>query len=163
MARLGFGPEQYNAPNFDFLSELEFTKQQVEEASNIICGTMTIEGAPHLKTEHLPVFDCANKCGEYGQRYIEPMAHVRMVAATQPFLSGSISKTINMPHETTVEEVENLYVEAWKLGIEGSRTLSRRIETVPTSQLNESRSRGGGTGSATNPPSFAQRTLFNYP
>ena len=78
---------------------------------------MTIEGAPHLKAEHLPIFDCANKCGNYGQRYIEPMAHVRMVAATQPFLSGSISKTINMPHETTVEEVENLYVEAWKLGL----------------------------------------------
>ena len=117
MARLGFGPEQYNAPDFDLLSELGFTRQQVEEASNIICGMMTIEGAPHLKTEHLPVFDCANKCGKYGQRYIEPMAHVRMVAATQPFLSGSISKTINMPHETTVEEVEALYVEAWKLGL----------------------------------------------
>ena len=117
MARLGFQPEQYNAPDFNLLSELGFTRQQIEEASNIICGMMTIEGAPHLKTEHLPIFDCANKCGNYGQRYIEPMAHVRMVAATQPFLSGSISKTINMPHETTVEEVENLYVEAWKLGL----------------------------------------------
>ncbi len=117
MARLGFGPEQYNAPNFDFLSELGFTQQQIEEASKVICGMMTIEGAPHLKAEHLPIFDCANKCGNYGQRYIEPMAHVRMVAATQPFLSGSISKTINMPHDTTVEEVENLYVEAWKLGL----------------------------------------------
>ena len=117
MARLGFGPEKYNAPGFDLLSELGFTQQQVEEASKVICGMMTIEGAPHLKNEHLPVFDCANKCGNYGQRYIEPMAHVRMVAATQPFLSGSISKTINMPHETTVEEVENLYVEAWKLGL----------------------------------------------
>ncbi len=117
MARLGFGPEQYNAQDFDLLSKLGFTQQQIEEANNIICGMMTIEGAPHLKAEHLPVFDCANKCGKYGQRYIEPMAHVRMVAATQPFLSGSISKTINMPHETTVEEVENLYVEAWKLGL----------------------------------------------
>ena len=117
MVRLGFGPEQYNAPGFDLLSELGFTQQQIEEASKVICGMMTIEGAPHLKDEHLPVFDCANKCGNYGQRYIEPMAHVRMVAATQPFLSGSISKTINMPHETTVEEVEDLYVEAWKLGL----------------------------------------------
>ena len=117
MVRLGFGPEQYNAPDFDLLSELGFTQQHIEEASKVICGMMTIEGAPHLKAEHLPVFDCANKCGNYGQRYIEPMAHVRMVAATQPFLSGSISKTINMPHETTVEEVENLYVEAWKLGL----------------------------------------------
>ena len=117
MARLGFDPEQYNAPVFDLLSELGFTQQQVEEASKVICGMMTIEGAPHLKAEHLPVFDCANRCGNYGQRYIEPMAHVRMVAATQPFLSGSISKTINMPHETTVEEVEDLYVEAWKMGL----------------------------------------------
>ena len=117
MARLGFRPEQYNAPDFDLVSELGFTKGQIEEAGNVICGMMTIEGAPHLKAEHLPVFDCANKCGNYGQRYIEPMAHVRMVAAAQPFLSGSISKTINMPQETTVEEVENLYVEAWKLGL----------------------------------------------
>jgi ribonucleoside-diphosphate reductase alpha chain len=117
MARLGFRPEEYNAPDFDLLSELGFMKQQIEEASNVIGGMMTIEGAPHLKAEHLSIFDCANKSGEYGQRYIEPMAHVRMVAAAQPFLSGSISKTINMPHETTVEEVENLYVEAWKLGL----------------------------------------------
>ncbi len=117
MARLGFRPEEYNAPDFDLLSELGFMEQQIEEASNVIGGMMTIEGVPHLKAEHLSIFDCANKSGEYGQRYIEPMAHVRMVAAAQPFLSGSISKTINMPHETTVEEVENLYVEAWKLGL----------------------------------------------
>ncbi|MCZ6678568.1 MAG: vitamin B12-dependent ribonucleotide reductase [Candidatus Poribacteria bacterium] len=117
LARLGFRPEQYNAPDFDLLSELGFTAQQIEEANNVICGMMTLEGAPHLKAEHLPIFDCANKCGKYGQRYIEPMGHVRMLGAAQPFLSGSISKTINMPHEATVEEVEQVYVEAWKLGL----------------------------------------------
>ena len=117
MASLGFRPEQYDTPNFDLLSELGFTKHQIEEASKVICGMMTIEGSPHLKDEHLPVFDCANKCGNYGQRYIDPIAHVRMVAAVQPFLSGAISKTINMPNETTVEEIENLYVDAWKMGL----------------------------------------------
>ncbi len=117
LARLGFNPEKYNAPDFDLLRELGFTKQQIDEANNTICGMMTLEGAPHLKAEHLPIFDCANRCGNYGQRYIEPMGHVRMIAAAQPFLSGAISKTINMPHETTVEAVEALYVEAWKLGL----------------------------------------------
>ena len=117
LARIGCRPEQYSAPDFDLLSELGFTAQQIEEANNVICGMMTLEGAPHLKAEHLLVFDCANRCGKYGQRYIEPMGHVRMIAAAQPFLSGSISKTINMPSETTVEEVEAVYVEAWKLGL----------------------------------------------
>ena len=117
LTRIGCRPEQYNAPDFDLLSELGFTAQQIEEANNVICGMMTLEGAPHLKAEHLPIFDCANRCGKYGQRYIEPMGHVRMIAAAQPFLSGSISKTINMPSETTVEEVEAVYVEAWKLGL----------------------------------------------
>ncbi|MBI3332242.1 vitamin B12-dependent ribonucleotide reductase, partial [Candidatus Peregrinibacteria bacterium] len=117
LARLGFSPEKYNGPDFDLLRELGFTKQQIDEANNTICGMMTLEGAPHLKAEHLPIFDCANRCGKYGQRYIESMGHVRMIAAAQPFLSGAISKTINMPHETTVEAVEALYVEAWKLGL----------------------------------------------
>ena len=107
-----------NAPDFDLLSELGFTQQQIEEASNIICGMMTVEGAPYLKAEHLSVFDCAKQnVGSTVSVTVSPMAHVHMVAATQPFLSGSISKTINMPHETTVEEVEDLYVEAWKLGL----------------------------------------------
>ena len=78
---------------------------EVLAANDYVCGTMTIEGAPHIKDEHLAVFDCANKCGRLGRRYIRPMAHVRMMAAAQPFLSGAISKTINMPSEATIDEV----------------------------------------------------------
>ena len=78
---------------------------------------MTVEGAPHLKPEHLPVFDCANQCGKYGERFIAPMAHVRMMAAVQPFISGAISKTVNLPKEATVEEIRAIYVEGWKLGV----------------------------------------------
>jgi ribonucleoside-diphosphate reductase alpha chain len=78
---------------------------------------MTVEGAPHLRAEHLPVFDCANRCGKIGQRFLEPMAHIHMMAAAQPFLSGAISKTVNLPAESTVEEVEQIYKEGWKLGL----------------------------------------------
>lgn len=117
LKRLGCKPEQYNAPHFNLLEALGFTKSQIEEANNVICGMMTIEGAPHLKTEHLPIFDCANKCGKYGKRFIEPMAHVRMMAAAQPFISGAISKTVNLPNDTTVEEIQKIYVESWKLGL----------------------------------------------
>jgi ribonucleoside-diphosphate reductase alpha chain len=78
---------------------------------------MTMEGAPHLKPEHLPVFDCANKCGKIGKRFIAPLAHVKMMAAAQPFLSGAISKTVNLPTNITIEEVERIYTEAWKRGL----------------------------------------------
>src|SRR6185437_15064794 len=80
-------------------------------------GTMTVEGAPHIKDEHLAVFDCANKCGNIGKRFIAPMGHIRMMAATQPFLSGAISKTVNVPNETTVEEIQDIYYQGWKLGL----------------------------------------------
>jgi ribonucleoside-diphosphate reductase alpha chain len=117
MERLGFRPEQYNAPGFDLLTELGFTGEQIDVANDHICGTMTIEGAPHLREEHYPVFDCANRCGKKGKRYIPYMAHVRTMAAAQPFLSGAISKTVNMPNEATVEDVLDVYMEAWKLGL----------------------------------------------
>ena len=77
----------------------------------------TIEGAPGLKDEHLPVFDCANRCGKKGQRFLKPMSHVLMMAAAQPFLSGAISKTVNLPKEATVEDVRNIYYQGWKLGL----------------------------------------------
>ncbi len=99
------------------LEAMGFTYAQIREASKVVCGRMTLEGAPHLKPEHLPVFDCANKCGPEGQRYIQPMAHVRMMAAAQPFLSGAISKTVNLPHEATVSDIQNIYHEAWKRGL----------------------------------------------
>jgi ribonucleoside-diphosphate reductase alpha chain len=97
------------------LEDLGFTAEDVRLANDWVCGTMTIEGAPHLRDEHLPVFDCANKCGRYGRRFIEPMAHVHMMAAAQPFLSGAISKTINLPAHATLAEVEQVYLASWKL------------------------------------------------
>ncbi|MGE3974005.1 MAG: vitamin B12-dependent ribonucleotide reductase [Bdellovibrionales bacterium] len=115
MARLGLKTSELGDQNV--VEKLGFTAKQIEEASKIICGSMTLEGAPHLKPEHLAVFDCANKCGPYGERFIEAMGHVRMMAAVQPFLSGAISKTVNLPHESTVKDIQDTYVEAWKLGL----------------------------------------------
>ena len=120
LRRLGIKAEQYNDPGFNLLETIGFSQAEIEEASNVICGGMTVEGAPHLKTEHLPVFDCANKCGKHGKRYIEPMAHIHMMAAAQPFISGAISKTINLPNEITVEEIERLYLESWRLGLKAA-------------------------------------------
>ncbi len=99
------------------LERLGYNAQEVREITDYLTETMTVEGAPHLKVEHLPIFDCANPCGEKGKRFIAPMGHVRMMAAVQPFLSGAISKTVNLPNETTVEEVEQIYTESWKLGL----------------------------------------------
>src|SRR5204863_5041043 len=82
-----------------------------------VCGTQTVEDAPHLKAEHLPVFDCANRCGKKGKRFIHHLGHLRMMAAAQPFISGAISKTINMPNEATVDDVREAYFEGWKLGL----------------------------------------------
>jgi len=111
------------------------SKEQIQDAIQYINGTESIEGAPHLKAEHYPVFDTANKCGT-GSRYIEPMGHVRMMAAVQPFLSGAISKTVNLPNECTVEDIREIYMQAWKLGLKaiamyrdgskGSQPLSSR-------------------------------------
>ncbi|HSQ63393.1 MAG TPA: vitamin B12-dependent ribonucleotide reductase [Polyangiaceae bacterium] len=99
------------------LRHLGFSDEQIDEASDTIVGRMTIEGAPHLREEHYPVFDCANRCGKTGVRFLPPMSHVRMMAAAQPFLSGAISKTVNLPNEATVEEVQKIYEEGWRLGL----------------------------------------------
>ncbi len=117
LKRLGIAPEEYKAPGFSLLSKLGLTSQQIDEINDCVIGRMTIEGAPHLRDEHLPVFDCANRCGNIGQRFLPPMAHVRMMGAAQPFLSGAISKTVNLPNEATVEEIESIYLEGWKLGL----------------------------------------------
>ncbi|HEU5052583.1 MAG TPA: vitamin B12-dependent ribonucleotide reductase [Hanamia sp.] len=117
MQRLGFKPEDYNNFEWSLLNALGFTDAQIEEANVYICGTMTVEGAPYLKEEHLPVFDCANKCGAIGERYIHYSGHIKMMAAAQPFLSGAISKTINLPNEATVAEIEEAYLLSWKLGL----------------------------------------------
>jgi len=117
LQRLGFKPEQYFNMEFSLLHELGFTDEQIEAANDYICGTMTVEGAPYLKAEHLPIFDCANKCGKKGERYIHPHGHIRMMAATQPFISGAISKTINLPNEASVGEIEDAYKLSWELGL----------------------------------------------
>lgn len=98
-----------------FLNVLGFSDQEIATTNEYICGAMTIEGAPHLKEEHYAVFDCANKCGNKGQRYIDPYGHLKMVAAVQPFLSGAISKTINMPKEWTVKQIKQIYYDAWTM------------------------------------------------
>lgn len=117
LERLGFTAEQYNDWNFNLLESLGFTDEQIDAANDYVCGTMTVEGAPFLKKEHLPVFDCANKCGKKGQRFIHAHGHIKMMAACQPFLSGAISKTINLPHEATVEEIADSYMLSWQLGL----------------------------------------------
>ncbi len=108
--RLGLTDEQLNDWSFSLLRDgLGFTTQQIEEASAHICGRMTVEGAPYLNDEHLAVFDCATPCGKYGSRYIRPLAHVDMMAAAQPFVSGAISKTINLPQNATIADVKEAY------------------------------------------------------
>jgi ribonucleoside-diphosphate reductase alpha chain len=115
--RLGVSMEQRMKPGFSLLKFLGFTAAQIEEANDTITGRMTIEGAPFLRIEHYPVFDCANRCGKTGQRFLAPMAHIRMMASVQPFLSGAISKTVNLPNEATIDDVQRVYEEGWRLGL----------------------------------------------
>jgi len=117
LQRLGFKPEQYYNFEWSLLEALGYTDEQIEAANDFVCGTMTLEGAPYLKPEHLPVFDCANKCGKKGERYIHAHGHIRMMGAAQPFISGAISKTINLPHEAVVEEIADSYLLSWQLGL----------------------------------------------
>jgi ribonucleoside-diphosphate reductase alpha chain len=117
LKRLGFIPEQYNDFEWSLLEALGFTDEQIDAANDYVCGTMMLEGAPFLKDEHLPVFDCANKCGKKGRRYIHAHGHIRMMGATQPFISGAISKTINLPNEANVEDISDAYLLSWELGL----------------------------------------------
>jgi ribonucleoside-diphosphate reductase alpha chain len=118
--QLGIGIEAIAAPNFDLLTAVGFTKREIEAANVHICGAMTVEGAPHLKAEHYPVFDCANPCGKIGKRYLSVESHIRMMAASQPFISGAISKTINMPNDATVEDCKAAYMLSWKLALKAN-------------------------------------------
>lgn len=117
LERLGFVPEQYNDFEWSLLEALGFNDEEIEAANDYVCGTMMLEGAPLLKDEHLPVFDCANKCGRKGQRFIHAHGHIRMMGATQPFISGAISKTINLPNEANVAEIADSYLLSWELGL----------------------------------------------
>ncbi|TGD96387.1 vitamin B12-dependent ribonucleotide reductase [Methylobacterium nonmethylotrophicum] len=107
-------------PSFDLLSFLGFSRKEIEAANVHVCGAMTLEGAPHLKVEHYPVFDCANPCGRIGKRYLSVESHIRMMAAAQPFISGAISKTINMPNDATVEDCKNAYRLSWTLALKAN-------------------------------------------
>jgi ribonucleoside-diphosphate reductase alpha chain len=107
----------YGNPSFELLDYLGLDRAAILEVNEHIIGRMTIEGAPHLRSEHLPIFDCANQCGKTGERFLAPMAHINMMGAAQPFLSGAISKTVNLPKNATVEDVQEIYYQGWKLGL----------------------------------------------
>ncbi|MEO0546548.1 MAG: vitamin B12-dependent ribonucleotide reductase [Pseudomonadota bacterium] len=117
---LGFSDEQLDDFNFDLLGALGFSKDEIQAANIYCCGAMTLEGAPGLKDEHLPVFDCATPCGRIGTRSLSTESHIRMMAAAQPFISGAISKTINMPNDAAVEDCTAAYMMSWKLGLKAN-------------------------------------------
>ncbi|MGB5067930.1 MAG: vitamin B12-dependent ribonucleotide reductase, partial [Albidovulum sp.] len=117
---LGIPAEKLNDPTFDILRHLGFTRKQIDAANNHVCGTMTLEGAPHLKAEHYPVFDCANACGKTGKRFLSVDSHIHMMAAAQSFISGAISKTINMPNNASIDETLAAYELSWSLGIKAN-------------------------------------------
>ena len=117
---LRLDPTALAAPEFDMLSALGFSAKDIAQANTFCCGTMTVEGAPGLKDEHLPVFDCANPCGPRSRRYLSVESHIRMMAAAQPFVSGAISKTINMPNEATVADCKAAFMESWLLGLKAN-------------------------------------------
>jgi len=117
---LGIPAARLNDPAFDLLAHLGFTKAQIEAANDHVCGTMTLEGAPHLDPAHYPVFDCANACGRKGRRFLSVDSHIRMMAAAQSFISGAISKTINMPNDATIEDTQRAYELSWSLGVKAN-------------------------------------------
>ena len=117
---LGIPAKKLADPGFDLLQHLGFTREQIEAANDHVCGTMTLEGAPFLKEEHLPVFDCANPCGRKGRRFLSVESHIRMMAAAQSFISGAISKTINMPNNASIEDVQSAYELSHSLGIKAN-------------------------------------------
>lgn len=112
---LKISEDKLNTPDLNILKELGFSDEEINHANNYVCGTMTVEGAPHLKEKHYQVFDCANKCGRIGKRYISSEGHIKMMAAAQPYLSGAISKTINMDNSASVEDIANAYKLSWSL------------------------------------------------
>ena len=118
--RLEINESEWQHPKFNLLRRIGFTKKQIDAANDHICGRGTVEGAPHLKEEHYAVFDCANRCGKTGTRFIHVDGHIRMMAAAQPFISGAISKTINLPNEATLDDIKRSYELSWKLGLKAN-------------------------------------------
>ena len=144
LQRLGFGVDEYTSWDFDLLRALGFRRDQIREANDFICGRQTIEGAPHMKEQHLAVFDTANKNGKYGRRFIHHNGHIKMMAAAQPFISGAISKTINMPNEVTPDDIEQAYMLSWELGLkamalyrDGSKAAQPLNSTADEGEENE--------------------------
>jgi len=144
LTRIGIDPaEARMTPGFNILKELGLTSEAIAELNTLVCGTQTIEGAPHIREEHLPVFDCANKCGKIGTRFIKPEGHIRMMAAAQPFISGAISKTINLPHEASVDDIKAAYRLSWELGLKANALyrdrckLSQPLNTTSDVDLEE--------------------------
>lgn len=140
---LGFTDEQINDYNFDVLTALGFSRDEIASANDYVSGTMTVEGAPFLKHEDYPVFDCANKCGKKGTRFIRSEAHINMMAAAQPFISGAISKTINLPNNATIDDVKFAYLHSWKMGVkanalyrDGSK-LSQPLNTMTEDEVED--------------------------
>ncbi len=150
LKRLGFTAEEYYHPEFSLLEALGFDDDQMDACNDYVCGTMMMEGAPGLKPEHQSVFDTANKCGKKGERFIHAHGHIRMMAAVQPFISGAISKTINLPNEATEAEIKDCYQLSWELGIKAcalyrdgsklSQPLSNKSDKKAKSQDSSSKS-----------------------
>ncbi len=167
---LGFSDAQLNDFNFNLLEALGFSKEQIAEANEYVCGTMTIEGAPHLRPEHYAVFDCANKCGKKGKRYISYHGHIKMMAAAQPFLSGAISKTINLPADATIEDIRDAYLSSWKLGLKAnalyrdgsklSQPLNAALDDAAAAILEASLD--GGSGHENDVIKAAQKLVYRY-
>ena len=120
MENLGLTEEQLNNPSLNVLGVLGYSDKEIESANDYICGTMTVEGAPHLEDDHLNIFDCANKCGKTGTRYISPEGHIKMMASVQPYISGAISKTVNLPNDCTIKDVSDAYKLSWKLMVKAN-------------------------------------------
>jgi ribonucleoside-diphosphate reductase alpha chain len=117
---LKISPDVFNDPNFNLLEMLGFTKDEMDGANEYCCGSMTIEGAPHLDPKNYGVFDCASPCGKKGKRYLSAQSHIEMMAAVQPFVSGAISKTINMPTHASIQDCKDAYMSSWKLGLKSN-------------------------------------------
>ncbi len=171
LQRLGFTPEQYNDLEWSLLEALGFSDEQIEAANDYICGTMMLEGAPLLKDAHLPVFDCANKCGRKGQRYIHAHGHIRMMGAAQPFISGAISKTINLPNEAVVEEIADAYLLSWELGLKAcalyrdgsklSQPLSNKSDKKKKTEVGSQKQEAGQLTSGNGQPEVAESNIVD--
>ena len=159
LARLGVTAAEREKPGFHALPALGFTDAEIEAANLYVCGAQTVEGAPGLRPEHLPVFDCANRCGPLGTRFIRPMGHVRMMAAVQPFLSGAISKTVNLPHEATVDEVEDIHLQSWKLGLKAVALYRDGCKLSQPLATSERPKPAAAAANGSSPPKLRRRRL----